>query len=118
MGPEVSITAAAPSEPLASAGTAPPTGPVVENPPRKSLRRLLRWPIWTSLILLVVGVAAALAVPHLRAWYHFRAGRTALERYHSEEALDHFNKCLEVWPDSADVHFLASRAARRTEDYE
>jgi tetratricopeptide (TPR) repeat protein len=66
------------------------------------------------LLLILLGGGLWLAGPHLAAWYHFRAGRSALERYHSQDALDHLNACLEVWPDSAQAHLLAARAARRT----
>jgi tetratricopeptide (TPR) repeat protein len=70
------------------------------------------------LILIVLGVLLWQGGRHLWAWYHYRAGRSDLERYHSEEALAHLNACLEVWPGSATAHLLACRAARRTQDFE
>jgi tetratricopeptide (TPR) repeat protein len=80
--------------------------------------KLVRRP-WLALFLLgVLGTTAWLAAPHLRAWYHWRAGRSALERYHHEEALCHFRACLAVWPGDVRAHLLACRAARRAEDYE
>src|SRR5947199_10146364 len=74
-------------------------------------------------LLLLFGVllglgGVGLAGVHGWAWYHFLAGRAALERYHAENARDHLEACLKVWPDSAETHFLASRAARRADDYE
>jgi predicted Zn-dependent protease len=39
-----------------------------------------------------------------------------LERFHAEEARGHFDACLRVWPDSAEAHLLAARAARRFGD--
>ncbi|MBI1918422.1 MAG: tetratricopeptide repeat protein [Planctomycetes bacterium] len=79
---------------------------------REALGRLLRRPLLLLAVLLGMGGLAVAGV-HGWAWYHFFKGRADLERYHAKDALDHFNKCLKVWPGSADVHFLASRAARR-----
>src|SRR5262249_7323423 len=83
-----------------------------------SFGRLLHRPLLLFLVLLGVGGTVAVASPHVWAWYHFRAGRAALERYRAEKALDHFNACLKVWPGSAETHLLASRAARQTDDYD
>lgn len=68
-------------------------------------------------VLALLGVGAALAAPHLRAWYHLRAGRAALERCRNPEALAHVQACLRVWPSSTTAHLLASRAARRLDDF-
>jgi Tfp pilus assembly protein PilF len=79
------------------------------------LRRqgLRRYGLGLLLVLvLVAGVLAA--VPHGKAWHHYRAGQAALERYHAEEALHHFNACLQVWPESGWTRLLAARAARQT----
>jgi len=56
---------------------------------------------------------AAPAAPQLRAWYHLRAARRALARYHNPQAIRHLQACLRVWPADADVLLLAARAARR-----
>ncbi len=88
---------------------------------RKQFAWLLGRP-WRALLVLVIpailGGAAWLAAPHLRAWYHFRAGRSALQRYHHAEALAHFRACLAARPGDARAHLLACRAARRAEEYE
>jgi tetratricopeptide (TPR) repeat protein len=68
-------------------------------------------------LLLAVLAAGAVAAPYLGAWYHLRAGRAALERYHSAEARRHLDAYLRVWPDSAEGHLLAARAARREDDF-
>jgi tetratricopeptide (TPR) repeat protein len=65
-----------------------------------------------GVVLLLVGGAGLLAWPHLRAWYHYRAGVSAVERYHAEAALQHFEACLAVWPEDSQARLLASRAAR------
>lgn len=79
------------------------------------MRRLFERPLRT---LIVLGVVAA-ASPFLWAGYHWYAGRTALQRYHSAEARDHLSKCLRVWPwsRSSSTHLLAARAARRDGDF-
>jgi tetratricopeptide (TPR) repeat protein len=71
---------------------------------------------WRPLILLLLAlIGIGLSVPHLKAWYHYRAGKTALKHYHAGEALEHLNACLRTWPDSKDVQLLAARAARRAD---
>jgi predicted Zn-dependent protease len=69
------------------------------------------WLLLAGLLLLVVG---GLGGRHLWAWYHFRAGRTALEAAHNEEARAHLDRCLEVWRGSVPTRLLAARAAWRT----
>jgi tetratricopeptide (TPR) repeat protein len=70
---------------------------------------------WLVLIVLTtLGGTLWLAGPHLWAWYHLHAAETSLENYHADEALEHLNACLEVWPASAHAHLLVCRAARRT----
>jgi tetratricopeptide (TPR) repeat protein len=75
---------------------------------------------WVVLALLaLIGLCVfVLVAPQLWALYHWRAGVSALEHYHSSVALGHFNSCLRVWPKSLRTHLLASRAARRDADYE
>jgi tetratricopeptide (TPR) repeat protein len=47
------------------------------------------------------------------AWYHFRAGRSAVERYHHLDAMQHLAACLRIWPNDPDALVLAARTARR-----
>jgi tetratricopeptide (TPR) repeat protein len=78
----------------------------------------MRRPLARLLALLVVLAGLALGAPHLRAWYHLRAARADLARYHAEAARAHLDRCLRVWPKSAEAHLLASRAARQAGDLE
>jgi tetratricopeptide (TPR) repeat protein len=78
---------------------------------------------WRILVLAcaVLGGAAALAAlagPHLRAWYHWRAALADMERCRNAEARDHLDACLAVWPRSAAARLLAARTARRAGDLE
>jgi tetratricopeptide (TPR) repeat protein len=70
-------------------------------------------PLLVLLLLAVLGLGAWRIVPEVRAARHFRAGRSALEKDDFEVARSHFARCLKVWPQSAETHFLAARAARR-----
>jgi predicted Zn-dependent protease len=82
-----------------------------------SLRRYRRrWGI--AVVLLGVVVAPLiLSRSHLRAWYHFRAAREELQRYHNPQAIRHLHICRDVWPRDPDVLLLAARAARRARVY-
>jgi predicted Zn-dependent protease len=64
-------------------------------------------------LLALIGLGVALAARQGLAWYHFRAGRAGLERYHDREAYDHLQAALAVWPNDRPTLFLAARAARR-----
>jgi predicted Zn-dependent protease len=66
--------------------------------------------------LTLAGVAGYRAAWHLWAGSHFRAARRALDRHDLTAAQAHLTLCLEVWPDSAETHFLAARTARRAGD--
>ncbi len=78
-----------------------------------------RWLSWRILPLLVaVALAVLLGRPHALAWYHLRQARYELARYHPGEAQSQLERCLRTWPDSAEVHLLASRAARQRDDFE
>jgi len=82
-----------------------------------SLRRHRRlWAVAALLGLVTAGLAPA--IPHLHAWYHFRAARSDLQRYHNPQAVRHLQACLHVWPADADALLLAARAARRARAYE
>jgi tetratricopeptide (TPR) repeat protein len=82
-------------------------------PLARSRRRLL-----AAVVLLgLLGAAAFLARPHLAAWYHFRAARSALDRYHNREAIQHLQICLKTWPADAEALLLAARIARRVGNY-
>jgi tetratricopeptide (TPR) repeat protein len=86
---------------------------------KKALAQQLRRPaLWAAVILLaLVAAGLILALPHLGAWYHLSAARTALERYHNPQAIRHLQACLRVWPTDADALLLAARAARRARTY-
>jgi tetratricopeptide (TPR) repeat protein len=82
---------------------------------RTGLVSLVRNP-WRLAALLGVTAALVFVVPQAIAWYHFRAGHSALEHYHTAVARAHFDACLKTWPSSAEGHLLAARAARRDGD--
>ncbi|HZY89372.1 MAG TPA: hypothetical protein VFE78_31405, partial [Gemmataceae bacterium] len=75
--------------------------------------RFVRRRPWLALAgLALLGAGAALAGPHLAAWYHVRAGRAELARWHAGAARAHLDRALRVWPHSEAAHLLAARAAR------
>ena len=65
------------------------------------------------LVLAVLVVISGLIGPQVSAAIHFYRGKSELNRYHSEEALRHFETVLRVWPDDEASRLFASRAARR-----
>jgi len=82
-------------------------------------RRLIRGLLsWRGVFVLAAAVAVAVGAPHAWAWYHLRAARSALTTYHPDVARDHLANCLKIWPTSAEVHLLASRAAWQSGDVE
>jgi tetratricopeptide (TPR) repeat protein len=81
----------------------------------------LRHPLHSLAILLLLalaGIGSAVAASRWVAYSHFRAGCSALEKYHSLEAYDHLQASLRLWPDDPTTLFLAARAARRLGAFE
>src|SRR5947209_3228448 len=97
-----------------------------ETPPRpghlRNLRQdLRRHPVLVLLILgllLPIGLGVYSGLQGVRAEYHLRAARRALERPDLNKAQAHLALCLDLSPQSAEAHFLAAQAARRLGDYE
>lgn len=82
------------------------------------LRFFSRPRVWAVCALLsIIATGVALSVPHVRAWYHFRAAREDLRRYHTPQAIVHLKACLQVWPNNTEVWLMAARAARRARVY-
>ena len=77
------------------------------------LRFVLRhpWRALTVLALLVLG--GWFGERQLRAFRHYRAAQHSFEERAFDEALEHLNACLELWPRSPSAHLLAARAARQ-----
>jgi tetratricopeptide (TPR) repeat protein len=63
-------------------------------------------------VVLLLGGAVLSSIPHVRAWYHYRAAQESLARYHFAEARNHLALVLRAWPNSWHVRLLAARAAR------
>jgi Tfp pilus assembly protein PilF len=85
--------------------------------PRAILRHPLRSLTIAALVLLIGG-GLSIAGVWLWASYHLRAGRAALERYHTTEAGLHLHAALRVWPRDPETLLLAARAARRAGAFE
>ncbi len=85
--------------------------------PRAILRHPLRSLTIAALVLLIGG-GLSIAGVWLWASYHLRAGRAALEHYHTGEAVTHLHAALRVWPRDPETLLLAARAARRAGHFE
>jgi tetratricopeptide (TPR) repeat protein len=73
---------------------------------------------WAAILLLgLLGASVVLARSHLQAWYHLRAARSELKKYHNLQAIQHLRICLKAWPSNPDVLFLVARTARRAGAY-
>ncbi len=66
---------------------------------------------------ILAGLVIGFGAPNAWAWYHLRAARSALKRYHPEEARSHLADSLKIWPGSVHTHLLASQAARQDGDF-
>jgi tetratricopeptide (TPR) repeat protein len=86
-----------------------------------SIGRLLRRPFYTLFCILLVtlfALGAWMAGRQVLGMYHYRAGRDAVERYHTQESVQHLQACLEIWPNDPDVLVLAARSAWRMDAFE
>jgi tetratricopeptide (TPR) repeat protein len=91
-----------------------PQNAVPLSPPIRAARPRRRSRLWLVLLGLVV-LAAGGWFGGRYAWasYHFRAADRAMERYEFDEALEEYERCLRVWPNSIPTRLQAARAARR-----
>jgi tetratricopeptide (TPR) repeat protein len=95
-------------DPLRPADRPTPTPPAPRRP------RAFR--LGGTLCLALAAAGLVVLYPHLRAAYHRGQARKALDRYDFPAARARLSRCLEVWPDSAQVHFLMAQACRRDGD--
>jgi tetratricopeptide (TPR) repeat protein len=75
------------------------------------------------MLVAVVALALSAGVGYLvyrqvSAGQHRRAAEQALAQGELSQARAHLALCLEVWPNSGEIHFLAARAARRDGAYD
>jgi tetratricopeptide (TPR) repeat protein len=66
----------------------------------------------------IIGTGATIAGWQISAWHDYRAAVQAFERRDLAEAGARLASCLRVWPNSAEVHLLAARTARRAAAYD
>jgi tetratricopeptide (TPR) repeat protein len=85
--------------------------------PRAITRRPFRSLVILGLLLLIGG-GISLAGVYLWAAYHLRLARSAMERYHTGEALPHLQLAYSIRPRHPETLLLAARAARRSGSYE
>jgi predicted Zn-dependent protease len=84
-------------------------------------RAVVRHPLRSlTIAVLILFIAWGLGISGAWLWgsYHLRAGRAALERYHTAEAVSHLQAALSVWPHDPEALLLAARAARRSGAFE
>lgn len=79
-------------------------------------RRFRSWRV--LLILLGTIGTGCLVAPNAWAWYQLHAARSALSAFHPEVATRHLTNCFRMWPNCAEAHLLASRAARQVEEFD
>ena len=84
--------------------------------PRRLAGLVRRRPLLSLAVVLLLAVAAPLGL-HYWALSHYQAAEQALEDDCPEEARDHIEVCLTIWPYSAATHLLAARIARLAGDY-
>lgn len=65
-------------------------------------------------LVLLAALAVWLAGPSVEVAYRSRRARDALARRDFDRAESHLARCLELWPEDAELHFLAARTARRS----
>jgi tetratricopeptide (TPR) repeat protein len=111
------VTPLAPLPPMESASRRRSFVEAVLAWPRAILRHPFRSLTIAGLVLLI---AAGMGVAGVWLWaqHHLRAGRAALERYHTGEAIAHLTAARRVWPRDPELLLLAARAARRAGAFE
>jgi tetratricopeptide (TPR) repeat protein len=82
-----------------------------------SASRLCLLPRKTKLVavlgVLLLCASCYFAIPHVDAYSHWRRALRALDDCDFVSARGRLDRCLEVWPKSAEVHFVLARTLRR-----
>ena len=92
---------------------------IKQAPTKKALvRRPRRRLFLIALLVVLIGFGLYTGGRHLWGEYHLRLAYKALESREFAEARGHFAEYLKVWPDNAEIHLLAARAARRAREYD
>jgi tetratricopeptide (TPR) repeat protein len=110
----LSISSASAANPPTTEASGPPTP--ARPAPGTTPGHVKRWRtrlLGTAIGLSCLGIIAAVAVPRMRAWYHLRAARAELQKYHNLQAIEHLQICHKIWHDDAEVLLLIARTARR-----
>lgn len=71
-----------------------------------------------SVLLLFILGSFGMIAAYLWASYHLRAARSALERYHTSEAIPHLRTALSIRSRDPETLLLSARAARRTDAFD
>jgi Tfp pilus assembly protein PilF len=80
--------------------------------------RRLRKRIVILLLVIVAGLGAFSVAVYSWGRYHFRAAEAALESHRLDEARDHLECCLKIWPRSVPAHLVAARIARSEGEFD
>jgi tetratricopeptide (TPR) repeat protein len=69
-------------------------------------------------LLLFIIIGAGMTAAYMWASYHLGVARSAMEQYHTREAIPHLQAALSVWPHDPETLLLTARAARRAEVFD
>jgi tetratricopeptide (TPR) repeat protein len=112
---------AAPSaQPPAAPQAAAPT-PDTERLPRWWLNPRTRLAVGGALVavcLVALAWAGQVIYRQIDAHVRWRKAHEAIANYDLEAARTHLLRCVEVWPDDGETHFLLARTCRRLGDFE
>src|SRR5262249_25444636 len=82
--------------------------------PRKRFPRFRRYLLYGILVAAAVG--GYLLFPQVQASLPWRKAQQALDQNDLAAGQTHLERCWEVWPASAETHFLLARTCRRAND--
>jgi tetratricopeptide (TPR) repeat protein len=104
--------------PSAEGESSPSPAPGSPPKPKKSVPAGLAFGV-IALCLVVLGAIGGIVVyPQIKAAYHWRQAREAIDRFDLTAAQEHLSKCLQVWTTSGEAEFLMARTCRRAGDLE
>jgi tetratricopeptide (TPR) repeat protein len=78
--------------------------------------RILRNALALVCIVVLGGCGYFFIYPQLRAAWHWREAKKAIDHGDFRGAEDALHYCISIWPSSAETHFLLARTARRAGD--
>lgn len=104
--------------PTASPGGSSSVPPLGSQKPARPSPTLLSFLVIAMCLVTIGGLGYWVVYPQVRAAYHWRKAKKALQNNDLAKAETHLSSCIQEWPTDGEVHFLMARTCRRLSQFD